>query len=139
MAWQQLWQPNTGFYPAGYQPYQQFQPVQQPAPGMSPPTVRADIVQVADEAEAERYAVGAGASQMMIARDDSAIFIKTAAANGETSLAVYERRPPAPPAPTFDPALYVRRDEVESIVAAALQTAIGGAAVQRKEVAHEPV
>lgn len=123
---------NTQMYfPQNYQPMQypafqpqqmmtpQAQPVQQTQQMMTPPTIHAEIVQVDDEAAAANYPVGAGASQMMIARDDSAIFVKTAGANGST-LDVFEKRPPAPPAPVFDPTAYVTRDEIEALVAAAM-------------------
>ena len=113
-----------GAYGGGYAGYQptvpQMQQPQQPQM-MTPPTIRAEIVQVDGEDAANRYPVGAGASQMMIARDDSAIYVKTAAANGQGfTLDVFEKRPPAPPAPTFDPEQYVRKDELEMLVSAAL-------------------
>ena len=93
----------------------------QPQPQqMTPPTIRAEIVQVEGEEAAKSFPVGAGTSQMMISRDETAIFIKSATTNGQTVLDVYEKRPPAPPAPVFDPSEYVRRDEVERLVAAAL-------------------
>ena len=117
---------NSGF-PATYQPL--YQPYQQPvmqqpvsptkmsgaSQMMTPPTIRAEIVQVESEEAAGAFPVAAGASQMMIARDDSAIFIKSANANGFT-LDVYVKRPPAPPAPVFDPSEYVRKDEMEQLI-----------------------
>lgn len=107
--------------PAFQQPAQPVQPVQQPAqPAMTPPTIRADIVQVDDETAAAQYPVGAGSSQMMIARDDSAIFVKTAHANEPATLDVYVKRPPAPPKPAFNPDDYLRRDEFETRLAAFL-------------------
>ena len=125
MAW------NNGFpatyqqmYSPGYPMMQPNQYGQQPMAGaqmpspaqqapqmLTPPTIRAEIVQVDDEKAATAFPVGAGASQMMIAKDDSAIFIKSAMANGQTTLDVFEKRPPAPPAPVFDPGEYVRKDE----------------------------
>lgn len=96
---------NNGFpMNYGYMPYQQM---------MTPPTIRAEIVQVDSEAAAAAYPVAAGASQMMMARDDSAIFVKTAFANGQHSMDVFVKRPPAPPAPAFDPGAYVTREELE--------------------------
>lgn len=121
-------------FPVGYQPimynnpnpYQQ-QPIpqynqqQQQAPQMlTPPTIHAEIVQVDNETAAANYPVGAGASQMMISRDESAIFIKTATQGG-FELTVFEKRPPAPPAPAFDPSLYVRRDELADLMDRALK------------------
>ena len=117
---------NSGF-PATYQPlYQPYQQpvVQQPMPGtqmsqanqmMTPPTIRAEIVQVKGEDAASAFPVNAGASQMMISQDESEIYIKSATANGFT-LDVYVKRPPAPPAPAFDPSEYVRKDEMEKLI-----------------------
>lgn len=114
-------------FPVGYQPYnpyQQYQPqmqqAQQQQQMMTPPTIHAEIVQVDGEQAAAQYPVGAGASQMMIARDDSAIFVKTALANGQYQLDVFTKRPPTPVAPPFDPAAYVTKEELESRLAAIL-------------------
>ena len=52
---------------------------------------------------------------MMISQDESEIYIKSATANGFT-LDVYVKRPPAPPAPAFDPSEYVRKDEMEKLI-----------------------
>lgn len=133
---------NNGF-PVTYQPmYPQYQAPQmyqqaaqqQAAPQMmTPPTIRAEIVQVDSEEAAKSFPVGAGASQMMIARDDSAIFIKSAMANGQTTLDVYVKRPPAPPAPVFDPADYVRRDELETLIKAALTAQNAPRRAEKKE------
>lgn len=111
----------NGGYPANYQnPYQQQM--------MSPPTIRAEIVQVENEQAAANYPVGTGMSQMMIARDESAIFVKSVSANGAV-MDVYVRRPPAPPEPKFVPADYVRKDEIAALIAEAM----------KKEEHHEPV
>ena len=83
---------------------------------MTPPTIRAEIVQVDGEEQAAQYPVGAGASQMMIARDDSAIYVKTAGTNGAT-LDVFVKRPAAAPAPAPE---YMTRADVEAMIAAAL-------------------
>ena len=106
---------NNGF-PATYQPMYQPQ-MQQPQQMMTPPTIRAEIIQVDNEEAAANYPVGAGASQMMIAKDDSAIYVKSANANGYV-LDVFTKRPPAPPAPKFIPEDYVRKDELEKLIAA---------------------
>lgn len=112
MAWNQM-------FPVGYQPAQMpgwnnQQMYQQQM--MTPPTIRAEIVQVDGEEQAAQYPVGAGASQMMIARDDSAIYVKTAGTNGAT-LDVFVKRPPATPAPAPE---YMTRADVEAMIAAAL-------------------
>ena len=116
-------------YPIGYpyyQPYQipQYQqPVQQQvqpqqAQGMTPPTVHADIIQISSEQEGTNFPVAAGTSQMMILKDESAIMVKTAFANGQTTLAIYDKRPPAPAEKPIDLTLYVTREELETRLAA---------------------
>lgn len=130
---------NNGF-PASYQPMNYgFQPYQQQGTQMSltnqpqqqqqmmtPPTIRAEIVQVDGEEAAGNYPVGAGSSQMMIARDDSAIFVKTAAANGQGyTLDVFLKRPPAPVKPPVDMGAYVTRDEMEERLTAILEAVTG--------------
>lgn len=114
---------NTGF-PIGYQPmipqfpqYPQYQQPQQPQPqpqAMTPPTVHADIVQVESEQAAENYPVSVGVPQMMIAKDDSAIFVKTAYANGQYTLDVYAKRPKAAPQPPVDFSTFVTWDALEA-------------------------
>lgn len=107
------------------QPSQQSEP-QQTAVGatMTPPTIHAEIVQIdGGEEVAAQYPVGVGMSQMMIARDDSAIFVKTATANGYT-LDVFDKRPPAPQPAPFNPDEYVRLSALPELVAAEVQTAI---------------
>ena len=104
----------------GFQPYQQQgtqmpltnQPQQQQQM-MTPPTIRAEIVQVDDEVSAENFPVGSGSSQMMIKKDDSEIYVKTVLANNQTVLDVFVKRPKTPPKPAFDPDRYVTREELE--------------------------
>lgn len=123
---------NNGF-PTSYQPFSYgYQPYQQTVPQMqgtqmsssnqmmTPPTIRAEIVQVDGQDAAERYPLAAGASQMMIARDDSFIAVKTVQGDGQYSVTYYDKRPPAPPEPPLDLSVYARRDEVEAMIAAAL-------------------
>lgn len=98
--------------PQFQQPQQQVQPQMQM---MTPPTIRAEIVQVGSRAEAENFPVGAGQTQMMIAKDDSAIFIKTAFANGQANLDEYVKKPPEPEKPPVD---YVTREEFEQRISA---------------------
>lgn len=122
---------NNGFpvtyqqmYPQFQNPYlqpqfQQYQaPQQQQAQTMTPPTVHADIIQIASEQEGTTFPVAAGASQMMITKDESTIMVKTAFANGQTTLAIYDKRPPAPAEKPFDPAKFVTREELEQRLAA---------------------
>jgi hypothetical protein len=101
---------NNGFpvtYPQLTYPFQQQQQLQ--PQGMTPPTIHADIVQVETEQEAWNYPVAAGSTQMMIARDDSAIFVKSAFSNSQPTLDIY-RKEPQKAAP--DPAEYVTKEEL---------------------------
>lgn len=125
------------YQPAQYQPmqYQQQQPQMQQAQTMTLPTIHAEIVQVENEQAAASYPVGAGSSQMMMARDDSAIYVKTATANGFT-LDVFEKRVKSPQNAIFDPAEYVRKDEIETLVTAAL-TAQGAYKHGKREESEE--
>lgn len=136
-------------YMQGYQPYQQFAQAQQPqtvqqsqqqaAPQMmTPPTIHAEIVQVDGEQAAAQYPVGAGASQMMISKDETAIFVKTATPNGYT-LDVFQKRPPAPEAAPFNPAEYVRLDALPGLVAAEVQAAMAAAMPTKQARAKKDV
>lgn len=106
--------PNNGFQSGSFQngntqPMQQVP--QQQAPMMTPPTIRAEIIQIEDEAAVDRFPVAAGASQMFMTRAEDEIIIKTMGQDGSLPLVIYDKRPPAPPAPVFDPGEYVRKDE----------------------------
>ena len=117
---------NNYPFPATYQPvYPQYQQqlqyqqpqVQQPQVQqqtqqqmMTPPTIHAEIVQVANRQEALNFPVGAGQAQMMMEKDDSAIYVKTAFANGQSNLVEYYRKMPEPETPQKD---YVTREEFE--------------------------
>lgn len=128
-----------GGFPAGYQPYngnlygvqQQFTPqstVSQYGSGqlqqaMTPPTIHAEIVQVDGDQAAEAYPVRVGATQMMMARDDSAIYIKTGLPNGY-QLDVYQKKPQTQAKQGFNPDDYVRRDEIDSLVEACMSARV---------------
>lgn len=116
-------------------PQHNAQTMQQPAqqqqqqviqPMMTPPTIHAEIVQVDSEQAASQFPVGAGSSQMMIARDETAIFVKTATANGYT-LDVFQKRPPSPESAPFNPADYVRLDALPALISAEVQAAVSEA------------
>ena len=124
MAW------NNGF-PATYQQmaFPQYQTpmyqtqVPQPMQNAQPVQVNSrmvEIVPVDNEESAAGWPVSVGSTQAMMAKDDSFIAFKSVAVNGQTEFVLYDKRPPAPPAPAFDPKLYVRRDELETLVSAAL-------------------
>lgn len=104
ISYQQFYPQQMGFQqPIGtpQQPQQQM---------MTPPTIHAEIVQINDRNEAANFPVGAGQAQMMITKDDSTIFIKSAFANGQSSLVEYVRKAPEPQTVSAD---YITRDEFE--------------------------
>ncbi len=98
----------------------------QQAAQMTPPTIRAEIIQ-ADTLEAiDRYPQAAGTTQMYMTKDEAYIVIRTALANGEHTDVIYDKRPPEPPAPKFDPQEYVRRDELQTLITETIQSMKGG-------------
>ncbi len=116
-------------FPMGYQPAQIYYPQQQyqqmpqgqNQQPMSPPTIHAEIVQVDSEQSAESYPLAAGASQMMIAKDDSAIYVKSMYANGQYNLDVFVKRPHKARKPDVDLDQYITREEFESRLNAILE------------------
>lgn len=92
-------------------PPMQQMPQQQAPQMMTPPTIRAEIIQIEDEAAVDRFPLAAGASQMFMTRAEDKIIIKTMGQDGALPLVIYDKRPPAPPAPKFDPREFVRKDE----------------------------
>ena len=125
------WYPD---YP-GQQPYQdmayiramQQQPAQhnaqaqQPGQTLTPPTIRAEIVQVDSIEAIDRHPQAAGTSQMYMTKDEAHIVVRSMLANGQHTDDIYDKRPPAPPAPTLNPDDYVRRDELGGLIAEAMQ------------------
>ncbi len=116
MTYQQFYQPQYqtpygGFQGGNNQMQHQAQTATQM---MTPPTIHAEIVQIADRNEALNFPVGAGQAQMMITRDDSTIFVKSAFANGQSSLTEYVKKEPEPQKP---PADYITREEFEKRLA----------------------
>lgn len=92
---------------------------------VTPPTIHADMIQITDESEVDKFPVAAGAPRAFITRDETKIIFKTASPNGEPlPLDIYIKQPPAPPKPAFDPAAYVRRDEIQDMVDAAIKARI---------------
>lgn len=115
----------NGGFPVGYQQYfppqygGSYAPQQASQQLMTPPTIHAEIVQIGGEDEAMSFPVGAGQSQMMMTRDDSAIFIKTAYANGQSSIAKYVREKAKPQQDLS--ADYVTREEFEKRISEILK------------------
>ena len=108
------------------------QPQQQPAQMMTPPTIRAEIIQIEDEAAVDRFPLAAGASQMFMTRAEDKIIIKTMGQDGALPLVIYDKRPSAPPAPKFDPAEYVRRDEADKLIMERVETLVSAALTAQK-------
>lgn len=108
---------QQGFPQAQQAAAQNTQPMQM----MTPPTIRAEIVQVDDLGAIERCPQAPGTSQMYMTKDEEHIAVRSMLANGEHTDVIYDRRPPEPPAPKFDPEAYVRRDEIAALIAEAIQ------------------
>lgn len=132
----------------GQQPYQDTaymrtynhqgqQPAQQGQQSLTPPTIRAEIVQVDTLDAIDRFPMAAGTSQMFMTKDEQNIVVRSMYANGQHNDDIYDKRPPAPPAPTLNPADYVRKDELQALIADALQanTATHKAATKKEEAA----
>ena len=103
---------NNGFPMAysqmAYPGYQVPQQIQQPQQAMTQPTIHAEIIQIPSEKDAWNQPVAAGASHMMITRDEKYIFIKSAYPNSQPTLDVYERQAPRRPEGASD---YVTLEE----------------------------
>lgn len=82
---------------------------------MTPPTIHAEIIQIENEKEVDDAVVPANSSQMFMTRDEKVIIVKSASANG-AEVVTYDRRPPAPEPPKFDPRVYPTRDEVANYI-----------------------
>lgn len=114
------YQPYTP-YPGGYQP-QQYQPAPQVLPtqmsgaNQQQQTKYVEVVPVDTVQEAEACPMAAGSSFLFFARDDTFIAVKSVGVNGQQSFSVFDKRPPAPSTPPFNPAEYVRRDELQGLV-----------------------
>jgi hypothetical protein len=131
------WYPD---YP-GQQPYQdpmyaramgQQYNAQQAAPAQSqqaltPPTIRAEIIQVDSPEAIDRFPQNPGSTQMYMTKDEAFIIIRSVLANGEHTDVIYDKRPPAPPVPTIDPADYVRKEDLPALIAEVIQNMKGAA------------
>lgn len=146
------WYPD---YP-GQQPYQDpaymraiGQPVQGQHPNLSSaqmpgtnqpaqdltPTIRTDIKQVESIEAISKCPPAPGTTGAYMTKDDKVIVFRSMYANGEYTDKIYDERPPAPPAPKFDPAEYVRRDEIQALVKDALTAYV--ASTQQAKLAKE--
>ena len=74
-----------------------------------------DIGQVNNEQEAVNAYVAAGRSKIMFTADDKTVFVKSVGMNGQVSMDIFDRRPPAPVLPAPD---YVTREELNQMLEA---------------------
>jgi len=100
------------------------------------PTIRTEIKQVDSIDAIGRTPPAPGTTGAYMTKDEQTIIFRSMYANGEYKDRIYDMRPPAPPAPKFDPALYVRRDEIASLVDEALAVRIA-AAQQKSQLTKE--
>ena len=94
-------------------------PVQTPPPNMStsPQPVRGEIIPVPSIEDTEKYHVTAGHNMMFMTHDEKIFIVKEASPNGAGyTLSIYDKRPPAPPVPAFDPREYLTRREAAELI-----------------------
>ena len=92
------------YYPQGYQmPYPAYQ---------QPQGRYVEVVPVDTEEAAESFPVGVGQTQILMAKDDSFIAVKSVGVNGQSSFQVYVKRPKPAPKPAYDLSDYVTKDEL---------------------------
>lgn len=118
---------------------QQMQPAQMSGanqPDMTP-TIRTEIKQVDSIDAISRTPPAPGTTGAYMTKDEQTIIFRSMYANGEYKDRIYDMRPPAPPAPKFDPALYVRRDEIASLVDEALAVRIAAAQQKQSQLTKE--
>lgn len=136
------------YFPTNYQytqPQPYFQPqsiqMQQPQPQVQqqqqPKLV--EVIPVDSIKEAEDCPMAAGSSGFFFARDDSFNAVKSVGLNGQVSFVVYDRRPPEPPVPQFDPSVFVRKDEVESLVRSIIGTGKTHKKIEQEASGNESV
>lgn len=101
------------------------------------PTIRTEIKQVDSIDAISRTPPAPGTTGAYMTKDEQTIIFRSMYANGEYKDRIYDMRPPAPPAPKFDPALYVRRDEIASLVDDALAVRIAAAQQKQSQLTKE--
>ena len=69
------------------------------------------------------FPIAAGATKIIIGKDDSFVVVKSVSVAGQVTADVYDRRPPEPPAKAVDMGEYVRKDEIRALVAEAIREA----------------
>lgn len=114
---------NNGYpatYPQMYPAFNPYQVAPQPMPQHTQQSRMVEVIPVANEAAIVDFPVPVGMTQEFVAQDDSFVAFKSNSVNGQSGIVYYDKRPPAAPAPVFDPAMYVRKDEIGDIVATAI-------------------
>ena len=126
-------QPAQGQHP-GMQPGTQMASPNQPAQDPTP-TIRTEIKQVDSIEAISKCPPAPGTTGAYMTKDDKIIVFRSMYANGEYTDKIYDERPPAPPAPKFNPAEYVRRDEAEKFIKETIAAYI--ASTQQAKLAKE--
>lgn len=124
-------QPVQGQHPGNLSPTQ-MSGANQPAQDLTP-TIRTDIKQVDSIEAISKNPPGPGTTGAYMTKDEKMIIFRSMYANGEYSDKIYDERPPAPPAPKFDPSEYVRRDEIQMLVKDALTAYVASTQQTAKE------
>ena len=106
-----IWNNPYQMYPQQQMyPYQQMQQPQQSVQARA-----IEAIPVDNEEQVRTWPVNVGATVLFMAKDDSFVAFKTNDVKGELPPVFYDMRPPAPPAPAFDPSAY---SDLEKRVAA---------------------
>lgn len=103
------------YFPQSYQQYQ-YQP-QMAMPMQTAPQVQSRIIEVVPvdtEEAAESFPVAVGATQVMFAKDDSFVAVKTVGVNGTTEFNVFSKRPKAAKKAPYDLSDYVTKEELNA-------------------------
>ena len=151
--------PQFNPFPVGYQPYNggypyQYQPQQIPInnwnipsgqiPQQNPPAqqdmipvIRMDIKQVESVEAINKNPPATGTTGAYMTKDEKTIVFRSVYANGEYSDKIYDERPPAPPAPVFNPKEYMRKDEFDERVKAIITAQVEQ--VQQPQAVSAPV
>lgn len=151
--------PQFNPFPVGYQPYNggyqyQYQPQQIPVNGWNMPSgqmsqqnppaqqdmipvIRMDIKQVENIEAINKNPPATGTTGAYMTKDEKTIVFRSVYANGEYTDKIYDERPPAPPAPVFDPKEYMRKDEFDERVRAIITAQMEQ--TQQPQVVSAPV
>ena len=129
---QQTWQDPAYMRAYGQQGQQH---AQHPAQMMTLPTIDAKIIQVDNVDAIDRVTITPGAPQMFWTKDEQTIVVRTVYANNQHSDRVWKEQPPEPTAPTLNPADYVRKDELQALIAEALQARTAPTKAKKEEAA----